>query len=239
MNTTDTTALRAALTERDAARQKLSDATTILERAKATAAEAQAEADRRGAEQTQWIDRHSRKLSAWISGGGHGPPPVLAGDAKAMQAQATAKAAAVAAAQALAEFEASEAQLRQVLEAAERKVHELKLAALRSHLDTLVEQLKKMRSEEVSLCRLITLAEKHCGGLTQAAVFAFQNALARPVPENFVEGFGLVATIHDPIGGDRAANARAHEYWEELEAALERSGETDPEPGAAPTEVAA
>jgi hypothetical protein len=130
------------------ARTKLDQANAVLTRAREITSENQREADRLAAEEARWIERHSKKLSAWIEGGGRGARPVAAADAEAVQRQMSARANAAAAAEALTRFETAEQAARQELQAAEAECNEAArqslFAEIRAEFETYRQQAREM-----------------------------------------------------------------------------------------------
>jgi hypothetical protein len=141
------TDIHAATERRTEAAAKLASATAALQRARTTAAECQQEADRLAGEEARWIERHSEKLSAWIEGGGRGARPVAAADAKAVQAQMSARANAAAAAEALSRFETGEREARAALAAADAAAREAALAVLFAEIRAEFADFRQLASD--------------------------------------------------------------------------------------------
>jgi hypothetical protein len=143
------TELDAALATREAARAKLESATAALERAREAAGECQQEADRLAAEEASWIQRHAKKLSAWIAEGSRGARPQAMADVKVAAAQMTARANLAAAESARGQFEAAEREARDELAAAERSVESVVDALLAAESIETAEEIMR-RAEELA-----------------------------------------------------------------------------------------
>jgi hypothetical protein len=145
MNTT--TQLHTAIADRETKRAKLDSATAALARAREAAAECQREADRLAGEEARWLERHSRKLSEWISGGGHGNRPQAMADVKAAAAQMTARANLAAAESARGQFEVAEREAREALAAAEADVMAAAREALHGEVRAEFECFRRQAAE--------------------------------------------------------------------------------------------
>jgi hypothetical protein len=143
--------LRAAHAVRAEARAKLDAATARTNAARQTAAEFQAEVDRRSGEEAEWIARHSAKLDRWTEGGCHGARPEVAADAKAVLALHSARANAAAAAASHARFEAAEATARAQLSTAEAAVVQAADAVLDAQARALMAEIAQREAEIVRL----------------------------------------------------------------------------------------
>jgi hypothetical protein len=168
--------LSEAIARRAQALAKVEQATAALERAREIAAECQEEADRLAGEEARWIERHSGKLSAWIEGGGRGARPVAAADAKAVQAQMSARANAAAAAEALSRFEAGERDARAALTAADASAREAALAKVRDEIR------EKFETEFRPLAKQFAAAYEWC-----CAAYLSAEGRAALTPEEWLE----------------------------------------------------
>jgi hypothetical protein len=175
------TDIHAATERRTEAAAKLASATTALQRARTTAAECQQEADRLAGEEARWIERHSEKLSAWIEGGGRGARPVAAADAKAVQAQMSARANAAAAAEALSRFETGEREARAALAAADAAAREAALAKVRDEIrekfETEFRPLAKQFAAAYEWCCAAYLSAEGRAALTALEWCEFMNSI--------------------------------------------------------------
>lgn len=165
-------AIRAGGAERREARAKHETATAALASARQVRQDAQAEVERLAGEERNWVERHSRKLSAWIAGGSHGTRPVVAADARATLTIASARANLSAAEVAVPQFEAAERAAAQALEAAEGCVLELKLADRRTFMDELIARRSRLEAEILEIRQLAsaTLAARIHVGASSAFV---------------------------------------------------------------------
>jgi hypothetical protein len=224
------TALAAALSARNAAREILAAATAALERASTAADEASRAADRLIAEEDGWISRHARKLQAWIEAGQHGSAPTLVADAGNLQKKLTAQAharAAAAAAEALAAAESAE---RQELQRCEHQVNALKLQARRNRVEATLARLDELWAEELTLFALLAASDPANTNrvLSPRAQELLMSPGHRPsAAALFPSGHVRTDINSSPLGQVAALDAAAAE-WARFDAELEELAAAPP-----------
>lgn len=225
--------LTTALAARADARQRHQDAAAALERGRQLHQDAEAEAARLANEEQRWISRHAKKLETWIADGSQGAAPALTGDAKAQAALANARASAAAAAQALTRLAGGEAEERERLEIAHRRVCELKATVHRAHAQELIERMRGLLDEYTEL--RLEVGATACarelygvkGDFTQvltAEQLAYLNSPLPALPtigDLFSTTVRPVVSMHTALSVSPSLIERYLAPWRERDAALE------------------